>query len=98
MKRVFIISIIYCILLYILSLCLVIFQGTLPKLLPGTAISYRLQISLLHFCTFLPSVLITSYIPESYDTGFIFYPGGKVESTSYEVLMYNLASKGILCA
>ncbi len=40
---------------------------------------------------------ITSYIPESYDTGFIFYPGGKVESTSYEALIYDLASKGILC-
>ena len=30
-------------------------------------------------------------------TGFIFYPGGKVEYTAYEPLMYSLASKGIFC-
>lgn len=30
-------------------------------------------------------------------TGFIFYPGGKVEYTAYEPLMYILASKGIFC-
>lgn len=29
--------------------------------------------------------------------GFIFYPGGKVEYTSYEPLMIELASKGVLC-
>lgn len=29
--------------------------------------------------------------------GFIFYPGGKVEYTAYEPLMYQLASKGVLC-
>lgn len=40
---------------------------------------------------------ITAYVPSSYDTGFIFYPGGKVESTAYEALMYKLASLGILC-
>ncbi len=30
-------------------------------------------------------------------TGFIFYPGGKVEYTAYEPLMRSLASKGIMC-
>lgn len=30
-------------------------------------------------------------------TGFIFYPGGKVEYTSYEPLMISLAEKGIMC-
>ena len=30
-------------------------------------------------------------------TGFIFYPGGKVEYTAYEPLMYALADRGILC-
>lgn len=30
-------------------------------------------------------------------TGFIFYPGGKVEYTAYEPLMYRLASEGIFC-
>ena len=30
-------------------------------------------------------------------TGFIFYPGGKVEYTAYEPLMYRLASNGIFC-
>ncbi len=39
----------------------------------------------------------TSYSLESNDKGFIFYPGGKVEHTAYEPLMYNLASKGITC-
>jgi len=29
--------------------------------------------------------------------GFIFYPGGKVEHTSYEPLMIELASKGVFC-
>ena len=29
--------------------------------------------------------------------GFIFYPGGKVEYTSYEPLMVELASRGMLC-
>lgn len=32
------------------------------------------------------------------DTGFIFYPGGKVEYTAYEPLMRSLASEGIMCA
>lgn len=31
------------------------------------------------------------------DTGFIFYPGGKVEYTAYIPLMKSLASEGILC-
>ena len=39
----------------------------------------------------------TSYSLESNDKGFVFYPGGKVEHTAYEPLMYNLASKGITC-
>ena len=37
------------------------------------------------------------YIPNNADTGFIFYPGGKVEYTAYEPLMKALADKGILC-
>ena len=40
---------------------------------------------------------LTAFIPDTYEHGFIFYPGGKVESTAYEPLMYDLASKGILC-
>ncbi len=39
---------------------------------------------------------ITYKIDES-EIGFIFYPGGKVEYTAYEPLMYELASKGITC-
>lgn len=35
--------------------------------------------------------------PESADAGFIFYPGGKVEYTSYIPLMKSLASEGVLC-
>lgn len=39
-----------------------------------------------------------AYVPkESFDTGLIFYPGGKVEYLSYIPLMKALASKGILC-
>lgn len=35
--------------------------------------------------------------PDGAFTGFIFYPGGKVEHTAYIPLMESLASKGILC-
>lgn len=35
--------------------------------------------------------------PENPSAGFIFYPGGKVEYTSYEPLMEACAEKGILC-
>ena len=35
--------------------------------------------------------------PEQATTGFIFYPGGKVEHTSYIPLMEALASEGVLC-
>ena len=34
---------------------------------------------------------------EDSDIGFIFYPGGKVEFTSYEPLMYELAMNGVAC-
>lgn len=37
------------------------------------------------------------YEKEPSEVGFIFYPGGKVEYTAYEPLMYELASKGISC-
>ncbi len=40
---------------------------------------------------------IIAYIPESPETGFIFYPGGKVEYTAYEPLMLACADQGILC-
>lgn len=35
--------------------------------------------------------------PERAETGFIFYPGGKVEHTAYIPLMQACASRGILC-
>ncbi len=38
-----------------------------------------------------------TFTPEMAETGFIFYPGGKVEYTAYEPLMDALASEGILC-
>ena len=37
------------------------------------------------------------YAPEKAKTGFVFYPGGKVEHTAYEPLMKACADKGILC-
>lgn len=37
------------------------------------------------------------FAPEGATTGFIFYPGGKVEYTAYIPLMKALASEGILC-
>lgn len=37
------------------------------------------------------------YSPENADTGFIFYPGGKVEYTAYEPLMKACAEQNILC-
>lgn len=39
----------------------------------------------------------TAYGSGDAQTGFIFYPGGKVEHTSYEPLMHQLASMGVLC-
>ena len=35
--------------------------------------------------------------PENATAGFIFYPGGKVESDAYKPLMAALAEKGVLC-
>lgn len=35
--------------------------------------------------------------PNSYSTGIIFYPGGKVDAVAYAPLLKALASKGILC-
>ena len=37
-----------------------------------------------------------AYIPEEFNAGFIFYPGGKVEAVAYEPLMLTLAEQGIL--
>jgi len=37
------------------------------------------------------------FVPEDATAGFIFYPGGKVEHTSYVPLMKALASEGVLC-
>lgn len=37
------------------------------------------------------------YEGEVVNSGFIFYPGGKVEYTAYEPLMKSLASEGVLC-
>ena len=37
------------------------------------------------------------FSPEEADTGFIFYPGGKVEYTAYTPLMEAISSRGILC-
>lgn len=39
----------------------------------------------------------TVYQKEETDIGFIFYPGGKVEHTAYEPLMYLLADQDITC-
>ena len=38
-----------------------------------------------------------AFIPEQTETGFIFYPGGKVEYTAYAPLMRALAENGVLC-
>jgi len=38
-----------------------------------------------------------AFVPQEYDAGFIFYPGGKVEHTAYAPLMRALAQEGILC-
>ena len=40
---------------------------------------------------------ITTYGKEDAEYGFIFYPGGKVEATAYEPLLYSLASNGVFC-
>ena len=38
-----------------------------------------------------------AFIPDEAKTGFIFYPGGKVEHTAYAPLMRALADNGVLC-
>ncbi len=37
------------------------------------------------------------FLPEGARTGFIFYPGGKVEAAAYAPLMQALAREGVLC-
>ena len=37
------------------------------------------------------------FLPESAQTGLVFYPGGKVEHTAYVPLMEALAAQGVLC-
>lgn len=37
------------------------------------------------------------FLPETYETGIIFYPGGKVEALAYAPLLRELAEEGILC-
>jgi len=37
------------------------------------------------------------YAPEDAKSGFVFYPGGKVEHTAYIPLMQELAGQGVLC-
>lgn len=39
----------------------------------------------------------TVFTPEKYDTGLVFYPGGKVEYQAYAPLMQEYAEHGILC-
>ena len=40
----------------------------------------------------------TAFVPKGeYDTGIIFYPGGKVEHLAYVPLMKAIASQGVLC-
>ncbi len=62
MKKVVVITIIYCIVIYIFALCMVVFNDTLPRLLPGMALAYRTQKSLLLFCTILPAVIISAFM------------------------------------
>ena len=38
-----------------------------------------------------------AFVPENATTGFVFYPGGKVEYTAYLPLMRAIASNGVLC-
>lgn len=40
---------------------------------------------------------MTVFSPENPTTGFLFYPGGKVESTAYAPLMLALAERDVLC-
>ena len=40
---------------------------------------------------------VLAYIPDTASAGLIFYPGGKVEYTAYEPLMYTCAKEGLLC-
>lgn len=40
---------------------------------------------------------VWAYMPEESQAGFIFYPGGKVESSAYQPLMRACAGEGILC-
>ncbi len=53
--------------------------------------------SLQHSITKETNGNLTIFEPQNAKTGFIFYPGGKVEHSAYIPLMQECASRGILC-
>ncbi|MBO5137062.1 MAG: hypothetical protein J6B81_01000 [Spirochaetaceae bacterium] len=62
MKRVFVVTLIYCLCLFVFATCLVIFAGQVPELLPGKIISFRINTILLNFLKLMPAALISSFL------------------------------------
>ena len=61
-------------------------SAAVPAMIPDSAISvYELRDG------------VTVFAPEDPSTGFIFYPGGKVEHTAYAPLLRACAERGVLC-
>lgn len=62
MKRVVASTIIYSLCVFIFSAFLVFFKTEIPELLPNSEFAYKIKLSLLQFCSLLPSVIISAFI------------------------------------
>ncbi len=91
--------------LFIAIICLILVAFIAFKIY--TSMYYRTDNSIVHTVENLLDSEVNSYsdtngsvfIPEKQDIRavIVFYPGGKVEYTAYNSLMYELASRGFLC-
>lgn len=91
-KKVLVISILILFLTLIIGCSLYVSSYYPANDMALEALSYSSTLNIRHLSD---ETLV--FEPESPNTGFIFYPGGKVEYTAYAPLLRTLAENGILC-